>query len=183
MSESLPQGSFRWLTEEEASALDVTKMTAEQSTGYIYEVDLKYPEHLHLDHNSFPLAPQHLVVKHSMLSPYAQKCHKLLNQGKNWTEKKQTSYEAKKLCGSFLPKFFYVIHYRTLATYIKLGLQVTKVHRVLAFRQAPYLRPYIQLCTKLRKASSTDFSKRLYKLAANAIFGDRRQQQQQQQQQ
>lgn len=106
MSESLPQGSFRWLTEEEASALDVTKMTAEQSTGYIYEVDLKYPEHLHLDHNSFPLAPQHLVVKHSMLSPYAQKCHKLLNQDKNWTEKSRPRMRQKNYVELFYPNFF-----------------------------------------------------------------------------
>jgi len=48
------------------------KMTENQDTGYIVEVDLLYPDHLHLEHNSFPLAPERLHITRDMLSPYAK---------------------------------------------------------------------------------------------------------------
>ena len=47
-------------------------MTEDQETGYIVEVDLLYPDHLHLEHNSFPLAPERLHITRDMLSPYAK---------------------------------------------------------------------------------------------------------------
>lgn len=56
------------------------------------------------------------------------------------------------------------VHYRNLQTFLELGLELTRVHRVLGFKQAAYLRPYIELCTALRQASKSDFGKRLYKL-------------------
>jgi hypothetical protein len=71
MSQKMPISDFAWVSEEEKETLDWTKMTADQDEGYIVECDLKYPEELHKDHNSFPLAPERLVIDKSMLSPYA----------------------------------------------------------------------------------------------------------------
>ena len=41
--------------------------------GHILEVDLDYPEHLHDLHSDFPLAPERLVIKDDMLSPYCRR--------------------------------------------------------------------------------------------------------------
>jgi hypothetical protein len=65
----------------------------------------------------------------------------------------------------------YVTHYINLILYLKLGMQLTKVWRVLAFTQSNFLKTYIDHCTRLRQQSKTEFGKRLWKLFANAVFG------------
>lgn len=71
-SRPMPVSDYRWLDEKAILELDWMKMTEDQNTGYIVEVDLVYPSHLHFEHNSFPLAPERLHIKREMLSPYAQ---------------------------------------------------------------------------------------------------------------
>lgn len=67
---------FIWLLDKAIEQLllklTLLKMSGTEETGYILEVDLDYPEHLHESHNSFPLAPEHLNINEDMLSPYAK---------------------------------------------------------------------------------------------------------------
>ena len=58
-----------------------------------------------------------------------------------------------------------------LEYYLKLGIKVTKVHRIFTFDEKAYLKEYIDLNTELRKQSKNDLEKDLLKLMNNAIFG------------
>ena len=58
MSEALPIGDFTFLTEEEVESFDLDDTTKSDDYGYILEVDLKYPEHLHDLHSDYPLAKE-----------------------------------------------------------------------------------------------------------------------------
>jgi len=71
-SQPMPLKNFRWLDADSIKKLDWAKMKDDQKTGYIVEVDLEYPDHLHLEHNSFPLAPERLHITRDILSPYAK---------------------------------------------------------------------------------------------------------------
>jgi hypothetical protein len=66
MRQFLPTHGFEWLvlhTESPEFWTEfVMKQYDEQEDGYIFEVDLEYPEELHDAHDNFPLAPVHLDI-------------------------------------------------------------------------------------------------------------------------
>ena len=63
------------------------------------------------------------------------------------------------------------MYYKNLEYYLKLGIKVTKVHKILTFDEKPFLKEYIDLNINLRKYSKNDLEKDLFKLMNNAIFG------------
>ena len=157
----LPVDNFRFLSSDEIDRFDIASIDADAEVGYIIECDLHYPTHLHDSHNLYPLAPEHLTVSFDMLSPYAKS---LLDPNRSWKP-------TKKLTPNLMDKSKYVCHYRNLQLYLRYGLVVTKIHRILSFRQRPWLRPWIELCNERRRAARTDFESDLAKLQANATFG------------
>ena len=61
----------------------------------------------------------------------------------------------KKLILDLLPKKNYKIYYKNLECYLKLGLKVTKVHRILTFDEKPFFKKYIDFNTELKKNQKT----------------------------
>jgi hypothetical protein len=158
MSQCLPVGGFRFLPEEEISKIDFANVPDDSETGFVVECDLEYPSELHETHNDYPLAPDHVMVTEAMLSPFC----KSMNVKHAFTEK---------LIGDLHPKIKYKTHYRNLKLYLSLGMKLLRVHRVVAFRQEPWLKPYVELNTKMRQQAKTDFEKDFFKLMVNAFFG------------
>lgn len=76
-----------------------------------------------------------------------------------------------KLVPNLNDKSEYVLHYRNLKLYLSLGLELTKVHSVLSFKQSAWLKTYIDFNTSKRAACKNDFEKDLFKLFNNAVFG------------
>ena len=65
----------------------------------------------------------------------------------------------------------YVIHIAALKQALNHGLVLKKVHRVIEFRQEAWLKPYIDMNTKLRTEAKNDFEKDFFKLMNNSVFG------------
>lgn len=162
MSQYLPTGNFKWLSQKKIDRLNLTAYTKDSEKGLILEVDLEYPKELHDLHNSYPLAPEQIKVQKNMLSNYC----------KQIAEKYHISTGlATKLIPTLNKKERYVLHYRNLQLYIDLGLKVSKIHRVLEFNQSPWLRKYIDFNTQKRKYAKNAFEKDFFKLLNNAVFG------------
>ena len=49
-------------------------------------------------------------------------------------------------------------------------LKPKKVHRVIQFNQKAWLKPFIDMNTKLRKKAKNDYENDLYKLMNNSVF-------------
>ncbi len=173
MREYLPIGNFQWVNDD----LDAILNTPDDSQfGYYGEVDLRYPYHLHNLHNDYPLSPEKIAAP--LLSPYQKEMlrQRYKDENPDWTdvqieEKVQNFKPNEKLIPNLCDKKKYIVHYRLLKYYVSCGLRVSAVHRVLKFQQRPWLRPFIDFNTEMRKAATSDFAKDFFKLLNNAVFG------------
>ena len=162
MSQYLPTGNFKWMTDNEISKIDLGKYKADGKKGLILEVDLEYPQELHDIHNDYPVAPEKVKVSKNMLSAYCKKIAEKYNISIGLVSK---------LIPTLRDKKEYVLHYRNLQLYLDLGLKIKNVHRVLKFDQSPWLKQYIDFNTEKRKHTKNSFEKDFFKLMNNSIFG------------
>ncbi|KAG5337044.1 SETMR methyltransferase, partial [Acromyrmex charruanus] len=98
-----PYAEFRI---EDAANFDVSAIALNSPTGYILEVDLEYPQHLHDQLTDLPFCP---------------------------TRDKPPGKREIKLLATLYDKQHYVIHYRNLQC-IRHSPRVTKIHRVVVAR-------------------------------------------------
>lgn len=124
---------------------------------------MTYPEELHLSHSGLPLAPHRYKITEKDLSPFSKEALNVLRH--------TNVHESEKLVSTFLPREKYVVHACNLALYLKLGMVMTKVHRVLQFSQDNFLTEYVEFCTRKRQQSTSEFRKRLFKAFSNSNFG------------
>ena len=164
----LPSSDFHWATEAEIATLDWETIDTEGDTGYTLKVDLSYPRAIHDLTQDFPLAPETGMVTEEMLTPYMRE------QWARRCEFRSGSAEykpEKKLLMSCRDKKEYVVHFKLLKFYLKMGLRITKIHSVIKFKQTCIFKKYIDDNSARRQAATDDFTKDLYKLLNNALYG------------
>ena len=111
--------------------------------GDILEVDVEYPRNIHMLHSNLAFLPERMKINK-------------LSQLVCTTQNKEN----------------YVTHIRALKQALNHGLKLTKVRRIIQFDQEAWLKPYIDMNTKLRKeAKKKDFEKDFFKSMNNAVFG------------
>ena len=138
----------------------------DNEVGYIVEVDFSYPDSLQDLHSDFLLAPTKEAIGECWLSDYQSDLLADMQAKK--------PPQVKKLIQTLFDKQNYTLHYQTLKLwnlYVELGLVVTRLHRVLSFRQDKWLAPYVKLNTEKRKQAQNKFEEDFFKLMVNSSFG------------
>ena len=110
--------------------------------GDILEVDVDYPKNLFNFHKDLSFLP----------------------------ERKKLEKVEELVCG-IKDKKKYVVHIRALKQALNHGLILKRVHRVIQFNQKAWLKPSIDMNTKLRKEAKNDFEKDFFKLMNSSVFG------------
>ena len=133
----LPQGGFKYL--KNVDGFDVSSISKKSPIGYILEADLEYSDDLHALHNVYQLVPEKLAISYDMQSDYCKKS----------ADKYKIKFgDVKKSIPNLGNKTNYVLHYRNLQLCLSLGVRLTKIHRVLKFKQSDWTKKYIDFNTE-----------------------------------
>ena len=131
--------------------------------GYFIECDIEAPKELHDKFNDLPFFPEQKAGMYSDgIKSYAEK---------NDIMDKVKEVNTPKLICDLVPKQKYLVHYSLLQLGIALGYQVTHIHHLIRFKQAPFIFEYVNMLSEKRAKSKTAVEKNLYKLLANSTYG------------
>ena len=143
MSQKLPVNNFEWIKDTSQFNEDFIKIYNEESDeGYFLEVYVQCLEKLNELHNDLPFLPERMKIE-----------------------------KVKKRVTNLQDKTEYVIYIKNLNQALNHGLILKKVHRVVKINQKAWLKPYIDMNTKLRQKTKNNFKKDFFKLMNNAVFG------------
>ena len=131
MSKNLPVEGFKWVDDLSMFTKDFIKSYDEEDdVGYLLVVDIEYPKTLRMLHIDLPFLPDRMKVN-----------------------------KVKKFVCNVTDKENYSIHIVALKQALNHGLVLKKVHSAISFREEPWLKPYIDLNTELRKNAKNEFEK------------------------
>ena len=143
MCTKLPVGKLKRSKEPSMYTEETIKKYDENGNNRaILEVDIEYPIMARVKHKDLPFLPHKKKI--------------------NKVEKLVTTLDDKEK---------YIIHISALKQALDHGLKLTKVHRVIEFKQEAWLKPYIDMNTELRTEAKNEFEKDFFKLMNNAVFG------------
>ena len=101
-------------------------------------------------HNDYPLAPEKLAVTNDVFSKYC----------KEIADKYDIKIgNVKNLIPNLANKSKYKLHYKNLQLYLSLGMKLTKIRRILKFKQSDWMKKYIDFNTKKQMSATNDFEK------------------------
>ena len=109
--------------------------------GPLLEVDAEYPKKIASKHRDLSFLPERRKIN-----------------------------GVKKLVATLEDKERYVVHISALKQALNHGLKLKKVHKLITFRQEAWLKPYIDMNTKLRANTKSNFQKDLFKPTNNSVF-------------
>ena len=131
--------------------------------GYFIECDIEVPKQLHNKFNDLPfLSDQKVGMYSESIKKYAEK---------NDIMDKVKDVNTPKLICDLVPKQNYLVHYSFLQLGIQQDYQVTHIHHLIRFKQAPFIFEYVNMLSEKRAKSKTTVEKNLYKLLANSTNG------------
>ena len=160
MMQKLPYKDFELITtttlDPRSGFLDVILNTPDDSDhGYCIVCDIDYTNECKERTEQLALMPNKRKIKDNELG---------------YRERDGGKARSEKLILDQNNKTEYIDHYRMLKFYVKMGVKVTKIHRVTKFKQDYICRDYIQNNTNKRATTKTEAEKDVKKLINNSLY-------------
>ena len=168
MMQKLPYKDFEFITtttlDPPSGFLDVILNTPDDSDhGYYIVCDIDYTNECKAKTEQLALTTNKRKINDNELR-YRQREKSKARSGK-------LLHRSEKLILDQNNKTEYMVHYRMLKFYVKMGVKVTKIHRVIKFKQDYICRDYIQNNTNKRATAKTEAEKDVRKLMNNSLYG------------
>ena len=158
----LPTGNFQIFENDliTESLIDKVLNTHDCSNiGYVLIVDLIYPDNIKYKSKNFPFCPENKTIDPNNYTEYMKE-----------HEPKPHRPTSKLICDQ-TDKEYYIVHYRNLKFYLRMGMIIKKVHRIVSFDQSPWLAKYIDYNTQKRAQADSDFIRDYHKNLVCSFFG------------
>jgi hypothetical protein len=178
LTKPLPKCDFRWEEDGEAVLRFIKNKVMQESDstwwereerGYVLEVDIVIPDALHDALDDLPLAPERVAPCSEFLTDWMHQQWARVQSSSSSSPTKFRSTE--KLLLTHVPKKNYVIHFALLQYFLRLGAEVSTVHRCMSFQQERIFQSFIDFNSKKRAESDNEFEKDYYKLKNNSLYG------------
>ena len=111
--------------------------------------------------NDYPFGPEKLTIFYDLLSDYC----------KNIADKYEIKVaDVKKFIWNLGNRTNYVLHYRNLHLCLSLRMTLSKIDRVLKFKQSDWIKKYIDFNTEKRTNAANSFEKDFFNLIINSAY-------------
>ena len=127
--------------------------------GCFLLIYLIYPDNIKHKSKNFPFCPENKTIVPNNFTEYMKE-----------HVPKQFRPTSKLICDQ-TNKEYYIVHYGNLKFCIRMGMIISKVHRIVSFDQSPWLEKYIDYNTKKRAQADSDFKKDYHKYLICSFFG------------
>ena len=174
MSQDLPYGDFEWVRSDYIDLVNAQKDDFHffkvdflnklgAGRGAYIMCDLEFPKETHDVLNWYPLAPMTGCVPEEWISNFSRMMHEVAG----------TKHDTKSrlLLQTLTKREKYVVYYKNLQFYLKHGMKITKIYKILKFSEAPIMRSYIDLNTQQRNQAESTAEKNQWKNANNSAYG------------
>ena len=160
---SLPYGNFEYLKDisqfKNVNFLASIDTSDNEHVDYYLIVDIEIPERIKEIFDDFPL----IVVNCNVIKPSEHTA--------SIGTKIDHSKSSKLICGHFDMKF-HGVDLALLQFYMKMGVRVTNVHRVILYSKKPIFKAFIDHCTEQRiRNLDNAVLNAIYKLLSNSLYG------------
>ena len=162
MLQHLPTGNFQIYENNlitESFINEVLSTHDCSNIGYVLIVDLIYPDNIKYKSTNFPFCPENKSINPDNYTEYMKEHEPKPHRPTNKLMCDQTNKED------------YIVHYRNLKFYLRMGMIISKVHRIVSFDQSPWLEKYIDYNTQKRAEADSDFIKDYHKNLICSFFG------------
>ena len=173
MSQYLPEKNFQWVREELYKDIEddpeafiewlEDRYGDDKRKGCYVMCDIHAPPEIHDKTAYYPLAPESGNITEEFLSEYQKEMHR--NAGSKHDPKSPL------LLQTLLPKKRYVTYYKNLLFYLKKGMKITKIYKVMEFDEAKVMEPSIAINQAEREKANNDADKNSWKTLNNSSFG------------
>lgn len=144
LSRRLGVGSYKFIVGDELNKLTngnfcnfIFNFNLEQDHSFLCEIDMEFPPEIHDSLKEWVPVCENRCVEEEELSSYQLDLKQKLGFG-------NMIYKQQRLISDLHPKTCYVAHIGNAQLYLKLGIKITKLHRMLYYKQKPWAQKYIE---------------------------------------
>ena len=162
MLQHLPIGNFQIYENNSITEYFVKKVLNTHDCsdiGYVLIVDLIYPDNIKHKSKNFPFCPENKAIDPNNFTDYMKE-----HVPKQFRPTSELIFDQTN-------KEYYIVHYKNLKFYVRMGMIINEVHRIVSFDQTPWLEKYIDYITKKRAQADSDFEKDYHKILICSFFG------------